>query len=127
MKPSLVAIPRLASAALLATGLLAGTARDAGASYGWVYEDGVATQAPDAESDGGLVGPLQDDSNDPPAIDNSDGSGLYRQGDGTGENHGDGSSSYGNAHTGNGVITDGQGGVWVHPDPGGYTPPSPSE
>jgi hypothetical protein len=45
---------------------------------------------------------------------------YYQQNDGVGENYGDGGSSYYNSTTGEGVITDGQGGVWVSPDPGGY-------
>jgi hypothetical protein len=51
----------------------------------------------------------------------------YQQGSGEGKVNPDGSGAYANPNTGVGIITDGSGGVWVQPDPGGYTPPSPSE
>src|SRR5262249_46244929 len=52
---------------------------------------------------------------------------TYQQGSGEGEVYPDGSGAYANPNTGVGIITDGSGGVWVQPDPGGYTPPSTSE
>jgi|SRR5215471_13731268 len=62
----------------------------------------------------------------PPSYDSQDPM-PYQQGSGEGEINQDGSGSYDNPNTGVGMITDGQGGVWVQPDPGGYTAPSPSE
>ena len=117
MKTLDLVIRRLAPAALLTTVLLAGGAArgDDGAfdDPNGSYDDGAATQVPD-DSGWSWYTPPQDESNQ----------GLYQQGNGTGENYGDGSGSYGNSNTGTGVITDGQGGVWVQPDPGGYTAPS---
>lgn len=39
--------------------------------------------------------------------------GMYRQGNGVGENYGGGAGAYGNLNTGIGIITDGQGGAAV--------------
>ena len=121
MRTLLVVTRRLAPAALLATVLLAdGAARADDGVFddpNGSYDDGTAMQMPDATDDpgGSFDGPLQDDPSN---------GGLYQQGNGMGENYDDGSGAYRNPNTGTGMITDGQGGVWVQPDPGGYTPPS---